>query len=90
MTTIQVISQTCAPTSNSGEDDSELDIVGSAVIRSRTAAPGMDELDINARDRLAVSPIKMGNTEEGRVWLPRSHSNSLLIIVQDAHKLHLA
>ena len=90
MTITQVTSQTCVPTSNSGEDDSELDIVGSAVIRSGTAAPGMDELGINARDRLAVSPIKMGNIEEGRVWLPRSHSNSLLIIVQDARKLHLA
>ena len=60
------------------------------MIRSRTAAPGMDELDINARDRLAVSPIKMGDIEEGRVWLLRPHSNSLLTIVQDAHELHLA
>ena len=90
MTVIQVTSQTCAPTSNSGEDDSELDIVGSTVIRSGTAAPGMDELDINTRDRLAVSWIKMGDVEEGRLWLPRSHSHSLLTIVQDARELHLA
>ena len=90
MTIIQVTSQICIPTSDSGEDDSELDIIGSAVIRSGTAAPGMDELDINARDRLAVSRIKIGDIEEGRVWLPRPHSNSLLTIVQDARELHLA
>ena len=68
----------------------KLDIVGNAVIRSGTVAPGMDELDIIARDRLAVSRIKVGDIEEGRVWLPRSHSDSLLIIVQDARELHLA
>ena len=90
MTIIQVTSQTCVPTSNSGEDDSELDIVGSTVIRPGTVVPGIDELDINARDRLAVSPIKMGDIEEGRVWLPSPHSNPLLTIVQDTRELHLA
>ena len=90
MTIIQVTSQTCIPTSDSGEDDSELDIIGSAVIRPGTAAPGMDELDIDAGDRLAISRIKMGDIEEGRVWLPRPHPNSLLTIVQDARELHLA
>ena len=90
MTIIQATSQTCIPTSDAGEGDSELDIIGSAVIRSGTTAPGMDELDINAGDRLAVSRIKMGDIEEGRVWLPHPHSNSLLTIVQDARELHLA
>ena len=90
MTILQVTSQTCVPTSNSGEDYSELDIVGSAVISSGTVALGMDEFDINARDRLAVAWIEMGDTEEGRVRPPRPHSNSLPIIVQDARELHLA
>lgn len=49
------------------EDDREFDIVGSAVIRSGTVAPGMYELDTNARHRLAVSRIKMGDVEEGQV-----------------------
>ena len=49
------------------EDDREFDIVGSAVIRSGTVAPGMHEIDINARHRLAVSRIKMGDIEEGQV-----------------------
>ena len=89
MTIIQVTSQTYVPTSNSGEDDSELDIIGSAVMRSGTAALGMDELDISARDWLAVSRIKMGAIEEGRVWLPCPHSNSLLTIVQGAREPHL-
>ncbi|KAF9647358.1 TPR-like protein, partial [Thelephora ganbajun] len=48
------------------EDDREFDIVGSAVIRSGTVAPGMYKLDINARHRLAVARIKMGDIEEGR------------------------
>ena len=73
MTIIQVTSQTCVPTGNSGEDDSELDIIGSAVIRSGTATPGMDELDINAGDRLAVSRIKMGDIEyRGRTRMASS------------------
>ena len=88
MTIIQVPFRTCVPTSNSGEDRSELDIVGSTAIGSGAVAPGMDELDINARDRLAVAPIKMGDIEEGRVLLPRPHSNSLLTIVQDVGELH--
>ena len=78
------------PTSNSGGDDSELDIMGSAVVSSGTVTPGMDEFDINTRDRLAATWIEMGDLEEGRLWLPRPHSNSSLIIVQDARELHLA
>ena len=66
------------------EDDREFDIVGSAVIRSGTVAPGMHELDINARHRLAVSRIKMGDIEEGQAWLSRLYSNPLLTIMQDA------
>lgn len=50
------------------EDDREFDIVGSAVIRSGTVAQGMYELDLNARHRLAVSRIKLGDVEEGQVW----------------------
>jgi len=49
------------------EDDREFDIVGSTMIRSGTVAPGMHEIDINARHRLAVSRIKMGDIEEGQV-----------------------
>ena len=89
-TIIQATSQTCVPTSNSGEDDSEPDIVGSAVISSGIVAPEMGELDINTRDRLGVARIEMGDIGEGCVWLPRPHSNSLLIIMQDARELHLA
>ena len=37
------------------------------MIRSGTVAPGMHEIDINARHRLAVSRIKMGDIEEGQV-----------------------
>ena len=60
------------------------------MIRSGTVAPEMDGLDMNATDRLVVSRTKMGDIEEGRVWLPRPHPNSLLTIVQDARELHLA
>ena len=49
------------------EDDREFDIMGSTMIRSGTVAPGMHEIDINARHRLAVSRIKMGDIEEGQV-----------------------
>jgi hypothetical protein len=55
------------------EDDREFDVVGSVVGRSGTVAPGMYELDINARHRLAVSRIKIGDIEEGQVRLFRSH-----------------
>ena len=68
------------------EDDREFDIAGSAVIRSGTVAPGMFELDVNARHRLAVSRIKMGDIEEGQVWRPRLHPYLLLTIIQDACK----
>jgi len=70
------------------EDDREFDIAGSAVIRSGTVAPGMHELDINARHRLAVSRIKMGDIEEGHVWPSRLYPNSLLTITQDARERH--
>lgn len=59
------------------EDDREFDVIGSTVVRSGTVAPGMYELDINARHRLAVSRIKMGDIEEGQVWLSGSHSHYL-------------
>jgi len=52
--------------------------------------PEMDELDINARYRLAFSRIKMEDIKEGRVWLPHLHSNPLLTIIQDARRLRLA
>lgn len=68
------------------EDDREFDVVGSTVIRSGTVAPGMYELDINARHRLAVSRIKVGDIEEGQVGLSGSHSRALLIIIQDARE----
>ena len=60
------------------------------MISSGTVAPGMDELDINARDRLAVGRIEMGDIEERRARPPRPHSNSLFIIVHDVHELRLA
>lgn len=66
------------------EDDREFDIVGSAVIRSGTIAPGMHELDVNARHRLAVSRIKLGDVDEGQV--------QFLILIpthcSPAHKVH--
>lgn len=55
------------------EDDREFDIVGSTVIRSGTVAPGMYELDINARHRLAVSRIRIGDVEEGQVRFSDFH-----------------
>ena len=66
------------------EDDREFDIVGSVVVRSGTVAPGMYELDANARHRLAVSRIRMGDIEEGQVWLSHSHSHPLPTTIQDA------
>jgi hypothetical protein len=68
------------------EDDREFDIVGNTVTRSGTVTPGMHELDLNARHRLAVSRIKMGDTEEGQVRFSRSHSYSLLTAIQDARE----
>ena len=55
------------------EDDREFDIVGSTAVRPGTVAPGMFELDVNARHRLAVSRIKMRDIEEGQVSRPRFH-----------------
>ena len=77
------------------EDDREFDIVGSAVIRSGTVAPGMYELDINARHRLAVSRIKMGDIEEGQVrppvlilirYLPLYKMHASVILAQDTRE----
>ena len=72
------------------EDDREFDVIGSTVVRSGTVAPGMYELDINARHRLAVSRIKMGDIEEGQVWFSGSHSHSLLTIAQDARECNFS
>ena len=68
------------------EDDREFDIVGSAVIRSGTVAQGMHELDLNARHRLAVSRIKLGDVEEGQAGSPRSNVYPLLTTIQDARE----
>lgn len=68
------------------EDDREFDIMGSAVIRSGTVAPGMYELDTNARHRLAVSRIKMGDIEEGQVRHFCSYLHPLLITTSDARE----
>ena len=72
------------------EDDREFDVIGSTVVRSGTVAPGMYELDINARHRLAVSRIKMGDIEEGQVWFSGSHSHSLLTFAQDARECNFS
>lgn len=66
------------------EDDREFDIVGSVVVRSGTVAPGMYELDINARHRLAVSRIKVGDIEEGQVRL----SGLVLAHYLQSYKMH--
>ena len=68
------------------EDDREFDIAGSAVIRSGTVTPGMYELDLNARHRLAVSRIKLGDVEEEQVWFTPFHSHPMLTTIQDARK----
>ena len=68
------------------EDDREFDIVGSAVIRSGTVAPGMCELDVNARHRLAVSRIKLGDVEEGQVRVFAFHSHPLLTAIRGARE----
>lgn len=69
------------------EDDREFDITGNVVIRSGTVAPGMHELDINARHRLAVSRIKVGDVEEGQVrFLFPSPSITYHYTMQDARE----
>ena len=74
------------------EDDREFDVMGSVVVRSGTVAPGMYELDINARHRLAVSRIKLGDIEEGQVrqsglipthYLPLYKMHASVILAQD-------
>lgn len=53
---------------DSCDDDREFDIVGDhAAVREGVLAPGMYELDVNARHRLGVARIKMGDLEEGKV-----------------------
>jgi general transcription factor 3C polypeptide 3 (transcription factor C subunit 4) len=52
------------------EDDREFDVLvgpGSGVTREGDVASGGYELDVNARQRLAVARIKMGEVEEARV-----------------------
>ena len=66
------------------EDDREFDVAGNVVVRSGTVAPGMYELDINARHRLAVSRIKMGDIEEGQVRL----SGLVLTHYLQSYKMH--
>lgn len=68
------------------EDDREFDIIGSAVIRSGTVAPGMYELDTNARHRLAVSRVKMGDVEEGQVRFYPFHPYLSLTTIPDARE----
>jgi len=55
------------------------------VVRSGTVAPGMYELDINARHRLAVSGIKMGDRRAGTaVWThPHTSLTIGVILAQD-------
>lgn len=48
------------------EDDREFDAMG-AVAREGELGSGGYELDVNARQRLAVARIKMGEVEEGKV-----------------------
>ena len=50
------------------EDDREYDPPGLAT-RTGEVQPGGYELDVNARQRLAVARIKMGDTEEGKVCI---------------------
>ena len=68
------------------EDDREFDVVGSVVTRSGTVAPGMYELDINARHRLAVSRIKVGDIEEGQVRFSGLIPTLSLTVIQDARE----
>jgi general transcription factor 3C polypeptide 3 (transcription factor C subunit 4) len=48
------------------EDDREFDAEGT-IGRDGEPSPGHYPLDVNARHRLAVARIKMGDTEEGKV-----------------------
>jgi general transcription factor 3C polypeptide 3 (transcription factor C subunit 4) len=50
---------------DSCEDDREYDLPGST--RSGRERPGFFELEVNARQRLAVARIKMGDIQEGKV-----------------------
>lgn len=49
------------------EDDREYDVAEGVRSADVELQPGMYPLDINARHRLAVSRIKMGDIEEGKV-----------------------
>lgn len=52
------------------EDDREYDLYmpsGERVGRDGDVEPGMFPLDVNARHRLAVARIKMGEVDEGKV-----------------------
>lgn len=53
------------------EDDREWDVEGApgATARGGDVKPGFYPLDINARHRLAVARIKMGDVDEGKVSL---------------------
>lgn len=55
------------------DDDREYDLPETGprpgVGEDGSVEPGRFPLDINARHRLAVARIKMGEIEEGRVWL---------------------
>jgi general transcription factor 3C polypeptide 3 (transcription factor C subunit 4) len=52
-------------------DDREYDCESAAIVRAIEAVddvePGYYELDVNARHRLAIARIKMGDMEEGKV-----------------------
>lgn len=60
------------------EDDREWDVLnpatgeGARVVSEGEVQPGMYLLDVNARHRLAIARIKMGDISEGRVCPSRS------------------
>ncbi|KDQ49967.1 hypothetical protein JAAARDRAFT_42458 [Jaapia argillacea MUCL 33604] len=58
------------------EDDREYDVPEMEREREGDVSPGMYPLDVNARHRLAVARIKMGDFEEGRM-----HAN--IVLAQD-------
>ncbi|KZT05046.1 TPR-like protein [Laetiporus sulphureus 93-53] len=55
------------------EDDREYDVIEGLRGTEGALQPGMYPLDVNARHRLAVSRIKMGDIEEGKI-----HANIVL------------
>lgn len=68
------------------EDDREFDLEGwpPRVISAETGSvqPGRFELDANARHRLAVARIKMGEIEEGKVTAEQTYIHHILILYQ--------